>query len=358
MTGTDLAQQRPITILILTILINNNTLPIPALRSQHNIPPPRHPHRTLPPPPPPPHHASDANLIIPLVLSLSRKSSFTLVSTLPLRGNTFEPEGLIILGPSHLIISSVEYTSPRDPQTGTRTGHAHLQSFSLQDGTLIADASISPPNNFPEHHNSGIDYDGERIYGILSQPRPNSSATVYSADPATLRPRTLHHLPTDHLGTIAVNPRRDTITAMNWGSRRAVHFPLTTTKCISHPSLPPTVLNPSHFIDYQDCKFLGPHQDRNLMLCSGVASLPSPPPPPPPPPQSPDYSQGYVLGGIALVDTQTMEPVFEMPVTLESERGMRMTMNPFDVKVVDGRLRFYWAPDQRNTTLYIYEVQP
>lgn len=90
------------------------------------------------------------------------------------------------------------------------------------------------------------------------------------------------------------------------------------------------------------------------MLCSGVASLPSLPPPP----ESSDSSQSYVLGGIALVDTQTMEPVFEMPVTLESERGVRMTMNPFDVKVVDGRLRFYWAPDQRNTTLYIYEVQP
>jgi hypothetical protein len=35
-----------------------------------------------------------------------------------------------------------------------------------------------------------------------------------------------------------------------------------------------------------------------------------------------------------------------------------MTQNPVDVSVENGKLRFYWMPDQRNSTLYVYEAQP
>ncbi|KAL6857456.1 hypothetical protein ACO1O0_004891 [Amphichorda felina] len=343
---------------------------IPSLPDHLNITYPNPDIPLAPSPLPPPHHASDAHLIIPLILSLTRSSTFTLVSSLPLLADTFEPEGLLVLPPSRLILSCAEYTSPTIPYpdhaiiNGTDrtpgTGHGHLQVFDLADGSLLADASISHPLS-PEYHNGGIDYDGRAIYGVLSQRRPNSSATLYAADPFSLQPTTLLRHPTDHLGTLAVNPLRRRITALNWGSRQATAFPLkdSSSPTTTHPSHP--VYNPSHFIDYQDCKFLGPHQGRHLMLCSGVTSLPGSSS------SSGDDNNphgetaattGYVLGGIALVDTETLLPVFELPITLESGRGVRITMNPFDVAVEDGRLRFYWAPDQHNTTLYVYEAQP
>lgn len=66
----------------------------------------------------------------------------------------------------------------------------------------------------------------------------------------------------------------------------------------------------------------------------------------------------YVLGGLAIVDTETMAPLAEVPVTLLSELGAPMTSNPMDVGVVDGRLRVYWVPDQGNSTIYVYEAEP
>lgn len=57
------------------------------------------------------------------------------------------------------------------------------------------------------------------------------------------------------------------------------------------------------------------------------------------------------------MDINSMLAIAEIPITLESSRGVRMTQNPMDVSVEDGRLRFYWVPDQQDSTLYIYEAQ-
>ncbi|KAJ5708912.1 hypothetical protein N7493_010246 [Penicillium malachiteum] len=70
------------------------------------------------------------------------------------------------------------------------------------------------------------------------------------------------------------------------------------------------------------------------MFCGGVATL--------------DYSSLSVnLGGIALIDLQTMLPLWEVPITLTSDLGVSMTENPIDIAVVD---------DQHNSTLYVYEA--
>lgn len=118
--------------------------------------------------------------------------------------------------------------------------------------------------------------------------------------------------------------------------------------------------NPSFYVDYQDCKFLGHHpvpnvvrtqtnsngnaktEPRPIMLCGGVATL------------SPGT---YNLGGLALVDLETMLPLWEIPLALTSDRGVSLTENPVDAAVVDGRLRLYFLPDQRKSTLYVYEAE-
>lgn len=316
---------------------------------------------------PAPHALSDAQQIIPLFLNLSRATTWTSIANITLQADTFEPEGLLRLGTDRYLLSCGEYTlptqkfPPSDPiQNGTdRTpgaGYAHLMMFDAE-GTLLANASISRRGTL-EYHNGGIDWDGERVWGVLGQYRPNTSATVYTADADTLEAKSvLWH--GDHLGAVAVEPvaghkrRRHggrRITSLNWGGRTASIFQLPEADdndddddvCIIARRPRRVTTNPSHFVDYQDCKYLGPWgASQTLMLCSGVASL----------------DDRYSLGGLALVDIDTMQPVAEVPVALRSEAGVRMTQNPVDVSVHDGRLRFYWVPDQHNSTLYIYEAE-
>jgi hypothetical protein len=53
-----------------------------------------------------------------------------------------------------------------------------------------------------------------------------------------------------------------------------------------------------------------------------------------------------------------MLPLDEVPITSLSDLGIVLTQNPMDVAVVDGKLRFYWIPDQHNSTMYVYEAEP
>ena len=79
------------------------------------------------------------------------------------------------------------------------------------------------------------------------------------------------------------------------------------------------------------------------MLCGGVATI--------------QYaSSSFNLGGLALVDIQTMLPLWEVPIELLSDLGTPMTENPIDAAVVDGKFRIYAVPDQHNSTLYVYEA--
>ena len=99
--------------------------------------------------------------------------------------------------------------------------------------------------------------------------------------------------------------------------------------------------NPSHFVDYQDCKYLGrvPDHRHPLALCGGITQYGT-----------------FQLGGVALLDTETLRPVWEVPITTLSPAGNVITRNPIDVDVVDGKLRLYLAPDDDATTVFTYEA--
>ncbi|PTB75311.1 hypothetical protein M440DRAFT_1336180 [Trichoderma longibrachiatum ATCC 18648] len=300
------------------------------------------------------HAASDGETIIKLFQTLGRTTVWKSIANISFQGDTFEPEGLVRLGPDRYVISCGEYTEHTrkypHPINGTdRTpgkGFAHLMVYNGK-GERIADATITREGD-EEYHNGGIDYDGRWIWGTLAQYRPNSTANVYRADPYSLKPQTVlrYH---DHLGAIVHDTTKNTITALNWGGRNASIWALgnkVRADCCPQQQEPgSTIRNPSYFVDYQDCKWLGRREfyhGASVMLCSGVATL----------------DDGYSLGGIALVDAESMQPLAEVPITLKSLRGVRMTQNPVDVSVEDGKLRLYWLPDQRNSTLYVYEAQP
>ena len=325
----------------------------------------------IPTPLPPPSARSQASAILPLFANLGRTTTWTLVSQIPLSGDTGEPEGLVIIPSStnashisRIIVSAGNWTEPTksfgnhtiidgtDRSNGA--GSAHIRVYD-GEGAIIADAKLTAEDE-EEYHIGGLDYDGTHIWATLAQYRPNTTATVISIDPSTLEyTRVLRA--GDHLGGIVHDLKSQSITCLTWGSRNATTYNLS--------DLPPPVMesrageigdftppskvvrNPSFYVDYQDCKFLGHHptafspRPRPLMICSGVASL----------------TLNVTIGGVAVVDVATMIPILEVPLTMTSDLGVPITQNPFDVTVVDGKLRMYFLPDLHNSTLYVYEAE-
>ena len=161
--------------------------------------------------------------------------------------------------------------------------------------------------------------------------------------PDTLVPKPILSV-ADHQGGAVHDPESGAIVTLNWGARKASiwhgHDEYLAPPEFNEPRA--VITNPSSFVDYQDCKFLGRYEvygPRPVMLCSGVADL-----------------ANTRIGGLAIVDMETMVPLHEVPVTLVSDLGAAMTKNPMDVAVMDGKMRLFFLPDERNSTLYVYEV--
>jgi uncharacterized protein DUF6454 len=293
-------------------------------------------------PAPPAAHGAE---IAKLVSGLSRATTWTTVQKIPFGGNTYHPEGIVRLGDRYLV-SAVEVTEPtqRYPDgamiDGTdRTngaGIGHLMEFGA-DGSRVADDALTAPGD-PEYHPGGLDYDGHDVWTVLAQYRPNSTATFVRIDPQTREARPVLHAD-DHLGGVVHDPTQHRLVGLNWGARKALTFDLGT------PEAGPlsTVTNPSQFVDYQDCKGLGRPEGyaHPIMLCGGLASYGT-----------------FQLGGIGLLDQETLEPLAEVPITQLSDAGNVLTRNPIDVAVVDGRLRLYLLPDDTSSVLYVLEAGP
>ena len=315
----------------------------------------------VPSPLPPPSAASSSDAIVLAFSNLGRTTTWKLISAIPFQGDTYEPEGMVRISEDRYIVSAGEYTSPtvhfgtnpdgssvvmNGTDRSVGSGFGHLIVFD-GNGTRIADATLTDRGAI-EYHNGGIDYDGTYIWATIAQYRPNSTATLIRVDPSTLEPTTISHI-SDHQGGVVHDTITNQLITLNWGSRNSSTF--LPTQQASYPSFTKPIRirrNPSYFVDYQDCKFLGHpayYQNKSVMICSGVATIGS-------------GNSTFNLGGLAIVDTETMTPLDEVPIAMTSQLGAPITENPMDVSVVDGRLRVYWLPDQHNSTLYVYEAQP
>ena len=141
----------------------------------------------------------------------------------------------------------------------------------------------------------------------------------------------------DHLGAIAHDTEAATLHAVSWGSRRFY-----TWRDGNEKTPPLRTTNPSHYVDYQDCKYAG----RRRMLCSGVTEIRQTP-------QSPPFR----LGAIEIIDLARGLPVFQVPVPLWTAGGLAMTQNPMWLDETTKGLRAYFMPEDDASTIYIYEVE-
>jgi Family of unknown function (DUF6454) len=294
-----------------------------------------------------PHGTTQARpSIADAVMKLSRTSMWTLERSVPMTFTTHHPQGMVKIG-ERLFISSVEVRVPTkrsanradgyDRDTGEGVGHLFEATL---DGKLVADGIVGEGTMY---HPGGIDYDGQYIWMTVAEYRPNSRSIVYRVDPTTRKATEMFRF-ADHLGGIVHNTDDNTLHAVSWGSRWFYRFTLDANGRVTNATARPDTIrtaNPSHYVDYQDCKYVGSRR----MLCSGIADVP----------RGAD-ERPWQLGGIDLIDLRSGAPLHQVPVGLVTPSGVSLTRNPSWVEATDNGLRAYFLPEDDHSTLYIYAI--
>ena len=280
------------------------------------------------------------------VLKLTRDSTWTLVRAVPVAFRTFHPQGMVRIG-DELYVSSVEVRVPtkRGPQPDDRSdrdtgaGVGHLFKMTMA-GALVTDLVLGEGSLY---HPGGIDYDGTHIWVTVAEYRPDSRSIVYRVDPGTMQASEVMRVG-DHLGAIVHDTATRSLHAVSWGSRRFYRWRLDASGSVVDRAVPLDrirTMNPSHYVDYQDCKFAGAAR----MLCTGVSELRTAPATPP-----------FRLGGLELVDLAGGRPVHQVPIALWTTDGVDMTHNPSWFEMVPSGLRAYFMPQDDTSTLYVYDA--
>ena len=276
--------------------------------------------------------SDSGSLLAERVTALTRASTWRLVASTPIAFRTFHPQGMVKIG-DVFYVSSVEV---RDREAGVGIGHLFRIDKS---GRLLEDLRLGEGAIY---HPGGIDYDRRSIWVPVAEYRPDSHTIIYRVDPATMKAAEVLRFG-DHIGAVVHNTDDHTLHGVSWGSRRFYRWILGRTGQITNANVPPErlrTLNTSHYVDYQDCKYVALRR----MLCSGVTELHPPDGPP------------FRLGGIDLVNLADGRPLHQVPVLLWTTGGLDMTHNPVWLEPTATGLRAYFLPEDDRSTLYVYET--
>jgi hypothetical protein len=275
----------------------------------------------------------DRSLLAERVQQLTRESIWQPTATVPIAFRTFHPQGLVKIR-NTFFLSSVEV---HDRAAGVGIGHL----FKLTDaGALITDLRLGEG---PIYHPGGIDYDGKDIWVPAAEYRPDSRSIIYRVNPENMT-ATRVLVFEDHIGAIVHDTVTNALYGVSWGSRRFYRWTLDDRGRVTNADARPESLqrlNPSHYIDYQDCKFV----IRDRMLCTGVAVL-----------QGPSLLSTFRLGGLELVDLKESRPLHQVPVSLWTSTGLDMTHNASWFELSAAGLRGYFVPEDDRSRIYVYEV--
>jgi len=269
----------------------------------------------------------------------TRSTAWQLAQKVPLRFATHHPQGfalvgdIILMSTVEIIEAPVRYPEPidgYDRSPGRGVGHVLVID---RQGTLVRDLVLGEGTVY---HPGGIDFDGQSVWVPVAEYRPNSKAIMYRIDPLTWQVSEAFRVG-DHVGGVVRDRVSGIVHGVSWGSRR-----LYTWTAAGHQLS--RQANDDHFIDYQDCDYVGWRKQ----VCSGITSLPRP------------DGGSYELGGIALRDLRDDHILHEIPFPRFSSAGHVVTRNPVALEVVDGKLRLLAAPDDgeevAGTELFVFEA--
>jgi hypothetical protein len=289
-------------------------------------------------------------LIIPLLVGLGQaeekpsldethripqEQDWHLVRELELLFPTYHPQGLVRIG-DRFFLSSVQVSDPPRESSGENSGSSrtsgegvgHLFSFDL-DGRLLDKVQMGEGTIY---HPGGIDSDGEWLWVPVAEYRPDSKAIIYRVNPETLEAESVFRVD-DHIGAVACESG-DTLLGVSWGSRRFYRWDIEDGKTLLQK------INPSFYVDYQDCVGLGTAG----VVCSGlkVHTRPS--------------GERFTLGGIDVIDPRSYTPSWQVPVTRTTRDGSILTRNAFFIEPADEGWNLYFVPEDDQSVLYIYNV--
>ncbi|AEI51151.1 DUF6454 family protein [Runella slithyformis] len=260
------------------------------------------------------------------------------VAAVRLQFPAFHPQGMVKIG-DFFYMSSVEVTRKRQNNDGGE-GIGHLFKFD-STGKLLAEITLGEGLLY---HPGGIDFDGEFIWVPVAEYRPDSRSILYRVAPKTLKATEVMRF-NDHIGGLVHDTDAHVLKGISWGGRRFYQWELNARSDITNAFVSPEKLritNPSFYIDYQDCHYIGQHK----MLCAGLKKYK----------KAPDGPE-FALGGLEVVDMKDNRPVFQVPLLLWSPTGAPMTNNPFWMESTATGLRGYFVPDDdAASTLYVYEA--
>jgi hypothetical protein len=278
---------------------------------------------------------------------LSRSSHWEPVSSELLPFRTYHTQGMTKVN-GLWYLSTVEITVRTQPllddvrfdRTPGR-GKGHLIVFS-DSGEKIGSTELGEADMY---HPGGIDSDGRYIWVPVAEYRPGSRSVIYRVNAETLETEEVFRFP-DHIGALVRDTEQNRLIGYSWGSRRVYVWQLDDSlNPVNTPGREPHnyIRNPQHYIDYQDCQFLG----NGHALCSGISNYTGP------------GGQTYPLGGIDLIDLESLRPVYQLSVELFTggNRPRVMTQNPFYVERIQNGLRFHFIPEDDESRHFVFEVE-
>lgn len=264
---------------------------------------------------------------------LTRESPWKLVGSVKMSFDTYHPQGLVKTRDG-FIVSSVEV---HDREAGKGVGHVFKVTAA---GALIADVKLGEGTIY---HPGGIDFDGTSVWVPVAEYRPNSRSIIYRVDPDSMKATEVLRF-ADHIGAIVHSTDDHTLHGVSWGSRRFYRWTLDDEGRVTNADVSPErlrTLNTSHYVDYQDCKYVGGRQ----MLCTGVTEI-----------RPARSAVPFRLGGLDLVDLRDGRPIHQVPVLLWTTGGLDMTHNPAWLEPTVAGLRAYFMPEDNESRLYIYDT--
>ncbi len=276
---------------------------------------------------------------------LTKATEWRLVETVEMRFPTHHPQGMVVVGDQmffsavEVIVATEQYGRILDGYDRTSgEGIGHLFKVDRQ-GNLIAHTTVGVGTIY---HPGGIDYDGRYLWVPVAEYRPNSQSIIYRVDPSTMEAVEVFRFK-DHIGGLVHDTGAGTLHGISWGSRYFYKWELNASlepvAAALHPANSRTP-NGNHYIDYQDCHY---QRDR-YMLCAGVSVYPIP------------ILRKYALGGIDLVDLRSQQAVHQIPVPRWVKPDLVMSSNPFFAELVGDHVRFYFMPEDDESTIYVYQT--
>jgi hypothetical protein len=270
----------------------------------------------------------DRSAVADRVMQLTRTSNWRLASTVTIKFMTHHPQGMVKIG-------DVFYVSAVDKIRGI----GHLFKINAE-GRRLADIQLGEGEIY---HPGGIDYDGENIWVPVGEYRRDSRSIIYRVNPDTMKATEVFRV-ADHIGAIVHNTDDHTLHGVSWGSRRFYRWTLSADLRVTNSGAPLEqlrTLNPSHYVDYQDCKYVGGRR----MLCTGVTEM-----------RQSSNAKPFRLGGMDLIDLADGRPLHQVPILLWTRSGYDMTHNPVWVEATASGLRGYFMPEDDHSTIYVYDV--